>query len=104
MVLAPARTPVMLAIERTKQGGIMIHCLNAKPAEFLFTPEKTVVGSLLGIRQQIRAVLRLAADDKVRCVCESCPLGEAGETQARLKRNGIRARAVSPRVLVWTLR
>jgi alcohol dehydrogenase, propanol-preferring len=93
-VFAPSNELVRQAIQATKPGGIIITGVNVDLGRFAFATEKTVVGSLLGNRQQMREVLDLAAAGKIHVVHEQQPLEAANETLARLKRGEIRARAI----------
>ncbi|MHB1614393.1 MAG: alcohol dehydrogenase catalytic domain-containing protein [Actinomycetes bacterium] len=94
IVFAPSSASVAQAVQGTKPGGTVVIGVNAEIGRLPFAEEKTVVGSLLGTRQQMREVLVMAGAGKIRAVCESHPLEEAQETLARLKRGEIRGRAV----------
>jgi propanol-preferring alcohol dehydrogenase len=94
IVFAPSNRAVAQALRATRPGGVVVIGVNADPGTLPFADEKTVVGSLLGTRQQIREVLALAAAGKVRAHCDRYPLEEAGEALRRLKAGEIRARAV----------
>lgn len=94
IVFAPSSVAVAQAIRGTKPGGIIITGVNADVGRLPFADEKTIVGSILGSRQQMRDVLEMAAAGKIRPVIESHPLHEAQETLSRLKRGEIRGRAV----------
>jgi propanol-preferring alcohol dehydrogenase len=94
LVFAPSDESVRQAVEATKPGGIVVIGVNATLGAFPFPQEKTVVGSLLGSRQMMREVLRIAADGRVRVASETVPLADAGEALARLKRGDVRGRLV----------
>ncbi len=94
IVFAPSSASVEQAIRGTKPGGIIVIGINAEVGRLPFADEKTIVGSILGSRQQMREVLEMAAAGKIRPVVERHPLDEAQETLARLKRGEIRGRAV----------
>lgn len=94
IVFAPSSVAVEQAIRGTKPGGIIVIGINAEVGRLPFADEKTIVGSILGSRQQMREVLEMAAAGKIRPVIERHPLQEAQETLARLKRGEIRGRAV----------
>ena len=93
-VFGPSNELVRQAIAATKPGGIIVTGVNADLGRFAFATEKTVVGSLLGTRQQMRQVIDLAAAGRIHVVHEQQPLEAANETLARLKRGEIRARAI----------
>jgi propanol-preferring alcohol dehydrogenase len=94
IVFAPSDAAVAQAIRGTSPGGVVVIGVNAEIGVLPFAQEKTVVGSILGTRQQMRTVLEIAAAGKVRALCEEFPLDRAGEALGRLKEGSIRARAV----------
>ncbi len=94
IVFAPSSTSVRQALQATKPGGTVVVGVNAEVGALPFAEEKTIVGSLLGNRQQMREVLALAAAGRLRSVVETFPLNQAEEALGRLKSGGIRARAV----------
>jgi alcohol dehydrogenase, propanol-preferring len=94
IVFAPSTPLARQAVRATKRGGVVVLGVNADVGELSFFDNKTVVGSVIGSRHQMREVLRLAAAGKVSALCESYPLEQAAETLLRLKRGEIRARAV----------
>jgi propanol-preferring alcohol dehydrogenase len=93
-VFAPSNDVVRQAIDATKPGGVVVIGVNAEIGPFPFADEKTVVGSLLGSRQMMREVLRIAGEGRVRVVQEAYPLDQAEEALARLKRGEVRGRLV----------
>jgi len=94
ILFAPSSALLRQAIRGTKPGGVIVVGAFAEIGELPFVEEKTVVGSLLGSRQQMRELLRLAGAGKVRAVVESLPLERVGDALGRLKRGEIEARAV----------
>jgi propanol-preferring alcohol dehydrogenase len=94
IVFAPSDASMDQAIRATRPGGVVVTGINATIGVLPFSAEKTVVGSLLGTRQQMREVLEIAAAGKVRSVYESYPLEQAAEALGRLKAGQVRARAV----------
>jgi propanol-preferring alcohol dehydrogenase len=94
IVFAPSDAVVAQAIRSTRPGGIIVTGVNATVGALPFAQEKTIVGSLLGTRQQMREVIKLAAAGKIKAQCEPFPLADAAEALTRLKNGGIRARAV----------
>jgi propanol-preferring alcohol dehydrogenase len=94
IVFAPSDAAVAQAIRGTRPGGTVVIGVNAQVGVLPFAEEKTVVGSLLGSRQQMREVLEIAAAGKVRALCEQYPLEQANEALQHLKDGRIRARAV----------
>jgi len=94
IVFVSSGAVVEQALQATKPGGTVVMGANAPVGDYAFATEKTVVGSLLGSRQQMREVLELAAAGKIRAHCEPFPLEEATTALTRLKNGEIRARAV----------
>jgi propanol-preferring alcohol dehydrogenase len=95
IVFAPSTALLREAIRGTKSGGVIVVGALVDVGELPFVEEKTVIGTLLGSRQQMHELLRLAGEGKVRAVVETLPLERAGEALRRMKRGGeIEARAV----------
>lgn len=94
IVFAPSDAVVTQAIRATRPGGSVIIGINAEVGPLPFAQEKVVVGSLLGTRQQMREVLKLAAAGKIKAQCQPFAFDEATEALTALKRGEIRARAV----------
>ncbi|MGY1590898.1 alcohol dehydrogenase catalytic domain-containing protein [Geodermatophilus sp. SYSU D00708] len=94
IVFAPSPSAVDEAMRITRPGGRIVLGV-AQPVGLLdIGDEKTVVGSVLGNRWQLREVLALAAAGKLRSVHEAFPLEDANLALTRLKAGEIRARAV----------
>ena len=93
ILLAPSDAVAAQAIEATRPGGIIVTAVNVT-ATLSFAQEKTVVGSLLGTRAQMREVLDLAAAGKIKAECEPFALEDAPTALTRLKNGTIRVRAV----------
>ena len=55
---------------------------------------QTIKASLLGNREQMRAVLRLASEGKLRTVVERFPMEQADAALNQLARGELRSRAV----------
>lgn len=94
IVFAPSDAVVEQAIRATRPGGTIVIGVHAKVGALPFPDEKTVVGSLLSTRQQVRDMLKLAAAGKLKAQCQPFSLEEAPEALTALKRGEIRARAV----------
>ncbi len=70
-----------------KPGGIVVLGAFAGIGPMPFVEEKTVVGSLLGSRQQMLEVLQLEVVHKIRSICDVFPLKQAeDEPLLRLRR------------------
>lgn len=94
LVFAPSSESVRQAIAATKPGGVVVLGVNAEIGAFPFVDEKTIVGSLLGSRQMMRDVLRIAGEGRVRVASESYPLEQAEQALSQLKRGEVRGRLV----------
>jgi alcohol dehydrogenase, propanol-preferring len=94
IVFAPSSAVVRQAIAATKRGGIIVIGVHADLGSVPFVDEKTVVGSLIGSRQQMREVLAIAAAGRVRALCEPYPLEQAEAALTALKHGEVEARAV----------
>jgi propanol-preferring alcohol dehydrogenase len=94
IVFAPSSAVLRQAARAVKPGGVLVYGVHAELGEIPFVEEKTVVGSLLGNRQEMLEVLALAAAGKVRAIVEAFPLEQAGDALRLLKEGKIPARAV----------
>ena len=79
-------------------GTLAVVGLAAEPLSFpaltLVGGELRVVGSAVGTRQDLRAVLELAASGKLRCRTESAPLEEVNQVFERMRAGRISGRVV----------
>ena len=82
------------AMRTLKWGGTLVNAVPINVREFHFNKGQTIKGSILGNRDQMREVLRLASEGKIRTVVERFPMAEAEEALARLAAGGLRSRAV----------
>ena len=82
------------AMRTLKWGGTLVNAVPINVEDFHFNKEQTVRGSLLGNREQMRAVLQLAAEGKIRTVVERFPMQEAEDALTRLANGELRSRAV----------
>jgi alcohol dehydrogenase, propanol-preferring len=94
IVFAPSTPVLQQALAATKPAGTIVVGAHAEIGPFAFAEGKTIHGSLLGNRQQMREVLALAAAGKVKSHIETFPLEQGEEALARLKAGTIEARAV----------
>jgi len=60
----------------------------------MFIDEKTIKGSVIRSRKDMREVIKLASEGSIKVICESFPLEQANEVLERLKYSRIEARAV----------
>ena len=82
------------AMRTLKWGGTLVNAVPIDFEGFHFNMGQTVKGSILGNREQMRAVLQLAAEGKIRTVVERFPMQDADAALARLAAGGLRSRAV----------
>ena len=79
-------------------GTLAVVGLPAEPLSFnalaLVGPELRIVSAAVGTRDDIRAVLELAAAGQLVCRVEEAPLADVNEVLARMKRGDIRGRMV----------
>ncbi len=94
LVFAPSDEVVASALESLKPGGTLVLGVNATIGSFAFALEKRVVGSLLGTREDMRAVVDIAASGKVQIEAEERPLAEAERALADLKAGTVAGRLV----------
>ncbi|WP_133753926.1 alcohol dehydrogenase catalytic domain-containing protein [Naumannella halotolerans] len=91
---APVDTVTEQALATLKWGGTLVSAVPVTVTDFPFNTEQTIRGSVLGNREQMQEVLRLAAEGKVRTVTERFPLDRATEALDRLAAGTLRSRAV----------
>jgi len=94
IVFAPSTELAELAMRATKPGGVTVIGVFVEIGTLPFVEEKRVVGSVVGSRQDMMEVLKLASDRKIRPVHEEFELEKANEVLNMLKTGRIRARAV----------
>ena len=87
------------ALKGLRKGGtLMVVGMPAEPfpvsAVRMVSGEYRIMGSAVGTRQDLRELLELAAEGKVRCRHEVRPLDEAGAAREQLKRNAVSGRLV----------
>ena len=94
IVFAPSDEVARQAVRATRRGGVVVLGINADLGQLTFFENRSIVGSVIGNRAQMREVLRLAAAGRIRTVTESHPLDDAVDVLRRLQRGEIRSRAV----------
>ncbi|WP_353354878.1 alcohol dehydrogenase catalytic domain-containing protein [Intrasporangium sp. DVR] len=82
------------ALQTLKWGGTLVNGVPIKLDEFHFNTGQTIKGSLLGNRDQMRTVLQLAAEGKIRTVVERFSMEQAEQALERLAAGSLRSRAV----------
>ena len=94
LTFAPSDVVNAGALRALKWGGTLVTGVPLTFAGFPFNKNQTVIGTLLGNRGQMNAVLRLAAEGKVRTVVDRFPMAEAAEVLQKLASGELRSRAV----------
>jgi propanol-preferring alcohol dehydrogenase len=82
------------ALNTLKWGGTLVSGVPISVDEFHFNTAQTIKGTILGNREQMRDVLRLAVEGKIRSVVEVFPMSQAGDALARLAEGSLNSRAV----------
>ncbi|WP_449463658.1 alcohol dehydrogenase catalytic domain-containing protein [Tardisphaera miroshnichenkoae] len=94
IVFAPSQEAVDAAFRLVKPGGTVVMGVHGQIHNYYFFDEVKVTGTLVGNRQDMKEVLRLASEGKIRVEAEKFPLKEANEALKRLKHGEINGRAV----------
>jgi propanol-preferring alcohol dehydrogenase len=82
------------AMRTLKRGGTLVNAVPIDVTGFHFDQGQIIKGSLLGNREQMRAVLRLAAEGKIRTVVERFPMQDAQDALTMLATGRLQSRAV----------
>jgi alcohol dehydrogenase, propanol-preferring len=93
-VFAPSSKAASEAIRATKPGGTIIMGVFAGIDEFPFPDEKIIIGSVIGSREPMREVLKIAASGRIKMPIETDKLDTANETLKALKDGEVETRAV----------
>ncbi|MDQ0867067.1 alcohol dehydrogenase catalytic domain-containing protein [Arthrobacter globiformis] len=94
IVFAPSDHAVAEALRVIKPGGRVVLGVAQSVGVMDIGDEKTVVGTVLGTRQDMADVLNIAVDGKLHAVHEDFPLSEANHVLQRLKTGQLHGRAV----------
>jgi alcohol dehydrogenase, propanol-preferring len=94
LTFAPSDTVTEQALRTLKWGGTLVSAVPVTLANFPFNQGQTVKGSILGNREEMREVLRLAAEGKVRTVVDRFPMSDAADVLGLLADGKLRSRAV----------
>ena len=99
LVTSAAKAAYDLAFKCLRPGGTLaVVGLPAEPLQFaalgIVSTEAQIVGAAVGTRQDLRAVLALAAAGQLQCRVETQPLAQANEALDRLQRGDIQGRIV----------
>jgi len=94
IVFAPIDEVTDTAIKSIKKGGTVVIATVGKIPNFLAFEEKTIRGTLIGSRSDMKDVIKISDEHKLEVVTESFPLEQANEVLVKLKNSEIDARAV----------
>ncbi len=94
LVFSPSQKAIDTGLKLVKKGGTLVVGVFGDIHEFRFPTEITVRGSVIGPRKDMKEVLRLASDGKIRLKVTKFRLSEANEVLQRLKNGEIIGRAV----------
>lgn len=94
IVFAPADIVTNTAIKSIKKGGLVVIGTIGKITDFVAFDEKTIRGTLIGSRNDMKEVVRIADEKNLKVISEVYPLEKANEVLAKLKTSQVEARAV----------
>ena len=94
IVFAPADIVTNTAIKAIKKGGLVVIATIGEISNFVAFEEKTIRGTLIGSRNDMKEVIKIAVEKNLKVVSEVYPLEQANEVLAKLKTSEIEARAV----------
>lgn len=94
IVFAPADIVTDTAIKAIKKGGLVVIGTICKISNFVAFEEKTIRGTLIGSRNDMKEVIRIANEKNIKVFSEVYRLEQANEVLAKLKTSEIEARAV----------
>lgn len=94
LTFAPVSSVSERALKSLKWGGTLVNAVPFSVRQFHFNSGQTLKGTILGNRDQMREVLRLAAEGKIRTVTERFPMNEAPKVLGLLADGRLRSRAV----------
>jgi len=94
IVFAPADIVTNTAIKAIKKGGLVVIATIGEISNFVAFEEKTIRGTLIGSRNDMKEVIKIADEKNLKVVSEVYPLEQANEVLAKLKTSEIEARAV----------
>jgi alcohol dehydrogenase, propanol-preferring len=91
---APSDAVTEQALQVLNWGGTLVMGVPLSVSGFPFNTEKVIKTSVLGNREQMRTVLELAAEGKVRTVVDRFPMEQATDVLELLAGGKLRSRAV----------
>jgi len=94
IVFAPADMVTNTAIKAIKKGGLVVIGTIGEISNFVAFEEKTIRGTVIGSRNDMKEVIRIANEKNIKVFSEVYRLEQANEVLAKLKTSEIEARAV----------
>jgi len=99
LVTAPSKKAYDIALKALRLRGTLVVVGIPKEeltflADDVITAERRILGAAVGTRREMREVLQLAAQRRVRCQVESYPFENINEVLAKLRNGRIAGRAV----------
>jgi propanol-preferring alcohol dehydrogenase len=94
IVFAPSQDAINRAQRITKPGGTLVLGVSGNINNLMFFMEKTIKGSAIGTRLDMKEVLRIAASGKIRIATQTYPLIQAPDVLRKLKSGDVIGRAV----------
>ena len=94
IVFAPADIVTNTAIKAIKKGGLVVIGTIGEISNFVAFEEKTIRGTVIGSRNDMKEVIRIANEKNIKVFSEVYRLEQANEVLAKLKTSEIEARAV----------
>jgi propanol-preferring alcohol dehydrogenase len=94
IVFAPSEKVVGAAINSVKKGGLVVLGVLAGIPNFDVFAEKTLRGTLIGSRNDMADVVKIAEQNDIKIVYKTFPLEHANSVLSDLKHSRIDARAV----------
>lgn len=94
IVFAPSENVTDAAIKSVKKGGMIVIGTFGNIPNFDVTEEKTIRGTLIGSRQDMKDVIRTASEKNLQVISKTYPLEQANEVLSKLKTSEVEARAV----------
>ncbi|MBM9468721.1 alcohol dehydrogenase catalytic domain-containing protein [Nakamurella leprariae] len=94
LTFAPSGAVTAQALKTLKWGGTLVTAVPFSVQDLPFNQGQTIKCSILGNRAQMREVLELAAQGKIRTVVDRFPMEQAQPVLERLAAGSLRSRAV----------
>jgi alcohol dehydrogenase, propanol-preferring len=94
IVFAPADIVTNTAIKAIKKGGVVVIATIGEITNFVAFEEKTIRGTVIGSRKDMKEVIRIADEKNIKVFSEVYHLEQANEVLTKLKNSEIEARAV----------